>query len=75
MRLDETPLERNRKRPLIASLKVAVASFDRGSFGAGANQLQAFQNKVRAQLSATDPILAEALFLAAAEILRAMGIP
>ena len=74
-RLNEAPLGRNRKRPLVASLKVAVASFDRGSFGAGANQLQAFQHKIRAQLDPTDPILAEALSGAAGEILRAMESP
>jgi hypothetical protein len=74
-RLNEAPLERNRQRPLIASLKVAVASFDRGSFGAGANQLQAFQQKIRAQLATADPTLAETLSGAAGEILRAMASP
>jgi hypothetical protein len=74
-RLNEAPLERNRQRPLIASLKVAVASFDRGSFGAGANQLQAFQHKIRAQLAAEDAALTETLSGAAGEILRAMASP
>jgi|GEM_PF-2680950 len=71
--VDQAPLERNRKRPLIASLKVAMASFERGHFDAGANQLTAFQNKIRAQLDATERPQAEALSEAAAEILRAMA--
>jgi len=37
--------------------------------------LQAFQNKIRAQLAAADPTLAEALCGAAGEILRAMASP
>jgi len=73
--LSEAPLDRNRKRPLITSLKVAVASFDRGNFGAGINRLQAFQNKIRAQLAEADTTLAEALSEAAGEILRAMASP
>jgi hypothetical protein len=63
---------RNNKRPLIASLKAAVASFDRGSNGSGANQLHAFQNKVRAQIAKTDPALAAELIADAQAIIDAV---
>jgi hypothetical protein len=54
-------LERRAKRPLIASLKAAAASFDRGSCQAGLNQLEAFQNKVRAQVTREHPDAAREL--------------
>jgi hypothetical protein len=53
-------------------LNAAYASFQRGSFGAGANQLQAFQNKVAAQLGQLDPALAEQLIEAAQQIIDAV---
>jgi len=58
MQVDESAIAANRKRPLIATLKAAAASFDRGSLGSGVNQLQAFQNKVSAQVAKEDPALA-----------------
>jgi hypothetical protein len=57
----ESGLERNRKQPLLASLKVAGASFDRGSVGSAINQLEAFLNKVRAQVAPLDEELAAEL--------------
>ena len=65
--VQESSLARNRKQPLLASLKVAGASFDRGSVGSGINQLQAFQSKVRAQVAKDDPGLA-------AELIRAVQV-
>ncbi|MEY2408974.1 MAG: hypothetical protein QOF48_1644, partial [Verrucomicrobiota bacterium] len=49
-------LTRKNKRPFLASLKAACASFERGSFGSGVNQLEAFINKVRAQVSRDNPV-------------------
>ena len=48
-------LERREQRPLIASLKVAIASFDRDGAVSGINQLNAFLNKVKAQISKDYP--------------------
>ena len=50
LQVEDSALARNSKRPLNATLKAAVASFDRGRFNAGLNQLKAFQNKVKAQV-------------------------
>jgi hypothetical protein len=58
LKVNQGNYDRKSKRALIASLKAAAASFDRGSFESGANQLEAFQNKVRAQVGKTDPALA-----------------
>jgi hypothetical protein len=52
---------RRKGRPMVASLKAAIASFDRGNESAGLNQLHALQNKVRAQIGRVDPGLAEEL--------------
>lgn len=71
--VNEGSFERKNKRPFIASLKAAAASFDRGNTTSGANQLAAFQNKVRAQLGKTDPVAAAALIQAAQAILDALG--
>ncbi|PYJ02240.1 MAG: hypothetical protein DME25_16550, partial [Verrucomicrobia bacterium] len=63
--VDQANLERRNKRPLIASLKVGTASFDRGNFESGANQLRASQNKIRAQVAPVDAALASSLIAAA----------
>ena len=67
-------LPRNRIRPLEASLKAAMASFDRDSFNSGVNQLRAFQSKVRAQVSSIDPVLATTLDNLIRSILGSMGV-
>jgi hypothetical protein len=54
------------KQSLLATLQAADASFDRGSFESGMNQLEAFQHKVHAQLGRTDPHIA-ALFIGRAQ--------
>jgi hypothetical protein len=54
--VNDASMERKNKRPFIASLKAASASLERGNFQSGANQLHAFQNKIRAQVGKTDPI-------------------
>jgi hypothetical protein len=57
--VNEADLDRKNKRPFLATLKAVQASFDRGQVGAAVNQLVAFQNKVRAQVSPTQPELAD----------------
>ena len=54
---------------MLASLAAAAASFDRGNITAGDNQLQAFQNKLRAQVMPFDAALAGELTRAAQEVI------
>jgi hypothetical protein len=72
LEVNNSSLARNRKRPLIASLKAAGASFDRGSFGSAVSQLEAFQNKVRAQVARIDQALANELIADAQAIIDAV---
>jgi hypothetical protein len=60
---------------LVASLKAAGASFDRGSVGSGINQLEAFQNKARAQVAPVDAGLAEELSKVAQQIIDRVRAP
>jgi hypothetical protein len=57
---------------LIASLKAACASFDRGNFNAGMHQLEAFQHKVNVQVGRSDPAAAAAFNACAQRILDAI---
>jgi hypothetical protein len=68
-------LGRNQKRPLIASLKAASASFDRGGCQSGLNQLQAFINKVRAQVARVNPVLATELIRLAGQLSTRVECP
>jgi hypothetical protein len=61
--------------PLLASLRAAAAAFDRGNANAGINQLQAFQNKVQAQIAPLDPTLAATLIEGALEIIDVLSAP
>jgi len=70
--LNDSNLPRNRRQPLLASLGAAAASFERGNFTSGANQLGAFQHKVRAQVMPHAPELAKELISAAQTILDAL---
>jgi hypothetical protein len=54
-KINESSVARKNKRPFIASLKAAAASAERGQAHTAANQLHAFQNKVRAQVSKDNP--------------------
>jgi hypothetical protein len=56
-------------QPLVASLNSACAAFDRGAKRAGINQLEAFRNKVRAQVAPTNPGLAGQLDSLAQQII------
>jgi len=57
---------------LAATLEAALASINRGNSGAAANQLHAFQNKVRAQVAPEDPVLAQTLLRAAQQVIAAL---
>jgi hypothetical protein len=48
-------------QPLVASLSAALRSINRSSVTPAINELQAFQNKTRAQVAASDPVLAQTL--------------
>jgi hypothetical protein len=70
--LEDLSLGKNRQ-PLLASLNASVASFDRASFTTGVNQLQAFENKVLAQIAPLDEKAAEELVAAAQTIIDALA--
>jgi hypothetical protein len=57
--INDSTIARGNKRPFIATLKAATASADRGNNTSAANQLRAFQNKVRAQVAKDNPAEAE----------------
>jgi hypothetical protein len=61
-----------RPQPLRASLEAAQASVARNNLTAAINQLQAFQNKVRAQVAPYDPALAAVLLRGAQDIIGAL---
>jgi hypothetical protein len=71
--VDTTDLGRKNKRPLIASLKAAQASFDRGNPISGRNQLEAFINKVQAQVAKDNPAAAAAFIECVQRILDAIN--
>jgi hypothetical protein len=71
--VENTPVERKNKRPLIASLKAAQASFDRGNPVSGRNQLEAFINKVQAQVGKANPAEAAAFIACAQAIIDAIN--
>jgi len=58
-----------RSQPLIAALSAAIASIDRSNPTAAINQLLAFQNQVRAQVTPIDPALAATFIEAAQEVI------
>jgi hypothetical protein len=64
--VEATDVERKNKRPLIVSLKAAKAAFERDSLIAGAQILEAFNHKVRAQIATANPDEA-AMFIECAE--------
>jgi hypothetical protein len=58
-------------RPLTGSLEAALASLNRGNCVTAGNQLQAFQNKVSAQVAPSNPVLARALIGDSQQVLDA----
>jgi len=65
--------EAERPQPFVVTLSAAIASLRRDNPTAAVNQLQAFQNKVRAQVSSDDPALAAQWLQAAQQIIDALG--
>jgi len=70
-RVNASALSSQRKRPLLATLEAADAPFAAGQCEAAFNNLRTFQNKVRAQVTKTDPVLAEHLLAGSQEIIEA----
>ncbi|HXI52168.1 MAG TPA: immunoglobulin domain-containing protein, partial [Candidatus Saccharimonadales bacterium] len=60
------------RRPLVATLTVAAATFDAGNFDIGVHHLRTFQNKVRNRVQPVDPDLAALLTNAAQAIIEAV---
>jgi hypothetical protein len=60
-------------QPLIAKLSAALAAIDRSNPTAAINQLQAFQNQVRAQVAPLDQALADTFIQDAQNIIDALG--
>ena len=58
---------------LIASLSATLASIGRGQPATAINQLEAFINKVRAQLAPTEPALADRLIAEAQAIIESLN--
>ena len=71
--VDGATVARKNLRPLISSLKAAAASFDRGNYESGLNQLNAFRNKVQAQIAKDNPAEAAAFIECADRIVQAIG--
>lgn len=67
--LAESPLTGKRRQPLLARLRAAKFLFERSHFVAGVNQLVDFQNRIRAQVSPSDPLLGENLIQAAQTVI------
>jgi hypothetical protein len=59
-------------KPLIATLYAALKAINRGNLVAAANELHAFENKVRAQVAPLDPTLAETLIQMARQVIDAL---
>jgi hypothetical protein len=71
--VESTAVERKNKRPLIASLKTAIATLEKGNLSAGYNQLQSFQKKVQVQISQDNPAEAQAFIDCVENILKALA--
>jgi len=72
-KVNSSNIARRNKRPFIATLKATVASSARGQNNTAANQLRAFQNKVRAQVSPDNPQEADCWIQWAQHIIDALG--
>src|SRR5262249_40511833 len=59
--------------PLMATLQAASAALERNNLTAAVNQLEAFQNKVAAQVGRSDPGLARLLERSAQAVIAAIG--
>ena len=71
--VNDSDLSPHDAHPLIITLNAAGDSFDRSNPSAGLNQLTAFHNKTRSQISPTDPVLAKSFIEAAQKSIAAFG--
>jgi hypothetical protein len=67
---EDSNVDIRNKKPLVATLQAALASFERGNVNSGINQLKAFQNKVAAQVARIDAALAGELIDRAQRIIE-----
>jgi hypothetical protein len=63
-----------RARFLLGPLSAALHAIERGNSRAAVNQLQAFQNKVRAQVGRSDPALATGFVRAAQAVIDVLRL-
>jgi hypothetical protein len=70
--VEQAKLGTQNKQPLLAILSAALAALDRGNTTAALNHLSAFQNKVRAQSTPTDPQIAARFLQTAQEVIDAL---
>ncbi len=68
--LESLDLPRKNDRPLEAALAASLHSLQQGNYKAAANQLEAFQQKVRSQIGESAPQLAQNLIDAAQAIIN-----
>jgi hypothetical protein len=61
--------EAPKPQPLVATLRAALEAIHRGNLTTAVNQMQAFQNKVHAQVAPGNPTLAQVFTQAAQEII------
>jgi hypothetical protein len=71
--LDLVNAQWKRPQPLRATLDAALASIGRNNLTAAINQLQAFENQVRAQVQPSDPALAAVLLEAAQNAINTLN--
>jgi hypothetical protein len=62
-----------RPRPLVATLSAALSSINRSAPTPAINQLEAFQNKTRAQVSPADPALAQTFIQTAQQLVAILS--
>jgi hypothetical protein len=70
--VDEASLVTKTKHTLIASLRAAMGSFDRGHTRTGLSQLDDFERKVRSQVARSNPALANQFIAASQQIIEAL---
>lgn len=70
--VEQSAIERMRKRPLIATLSAAAASFERGNIDEAFGQLGAFEHKVRAQVARHHPEIADLLLKTVEDVREAI---
>jgi len=73
--LEDSDIAPRHHQPLFATLNASMAAFEHGHFRAGANALEAFIQKVHAQVAPVAPALAAELTRLASQILATLRNP